>query len=151
MERHAEENERDNPLECLAQLTAHIVTDYMDRHTLGRWIATALNPSREYDEKKAQQILSMYGIVVKEILSIGGDEPKKMVCIRNGSPNVDAIFRGTKWRELGWEGALRRLDGAGASRDPIRFSNNSNDKRRATTIPAHHFTDEPIHSEFREF
>jgi hypothetical protein len=133
MERHADDNERDNPLECLEQLKAYVT----DRNTLGTWIATALQPEDTTDERQTREILNVFGITVMEI------DDEEMVCIRNRSPNIDLIFRGTVWREYGWQAALRRLDGARAPRDPIRFSKNRDDKHRATLIAARYFPEAP--------
>lgn len=96
------------------------------------------------DEIEANRVLDLLGIMVREI------DGEEMVCIRNGSPNIDAIFSGTVWRDRGWQAALRRLDGARASEDPIRFSKDREDKRRATLIPARYFPEAPRNRQANE-
>jgi hypothetical protein len=130
MQRHAEDNERDNAVECLEHLKAHIV----ERYPLGRWIATAFSGAdEEHQVRDAQRITQAYGIKK-------GDE--QVVYIRHGAPNVDELFRHTVWRERGWQRALRGLDDAFSPKDPVRFG--GNDKARAVAIPARYFSDDLI-------
>jgi hypothetical protein len=70
------------------------------------------------------------------------------VCIRNGAPNINAIFQNTVWREQGWQRALRALDDAIKPGNPIRFS--GKDKSRAVGIPSTYFSDDqPIQRQGR--
>jgi hypothetical protein len=133
MERHGEDNARDNSVECLDQLRDHII----ERYPLSRWIATAMQDSdNQYRTEDAERIIQMYGIAVKEI------DNKMFICIRNGAPNINAIFRNTVWWGHGWQRALHALNGAITPKNPVRFGG---DKSRAVGIPIAYFEDsDPI-------
>src|SRR5262249_42483606 len=99
LEQHAENIERDNSLECLNHLLAHVV----DHFPLGHWIATArldlsADDNRYFD---AERILRTFDVIAKPSNEHDG------VLIRNGSPNVEQVFRGTIWEGRAWERALR--------------------------------------------
>ena len=132
VEHHAEDIERDNAVECLQHLLAFVV----DRYPLGHWIAVALSNDSEgpqyYD---AERITSTYDMVVRV-----KDEPA--VLIRNGSPNVEAVYKGTLWEGRGWEKALRAHEGAFSLRDPVYFRG-AGTKSRCIGIPAENIP-EPI-------
>lgn len=127
IERHAQEIERDNSVEALEYLLAHVVDDY----PLSHWIATALldlprDNLRSYDELR---ITRMFDIVVRK----SGDDAG--ILIRNGSPTIERVFRDTPWEGRGWERALRGLEGAFSVRNPIYFSGSAK-KSRCIGIPA---------------
>ena len=44
------------------------------------------------------------------------------VLIRNGSPNIDQVYRNTIWEGRAWERALRSLDGAFSLKNPVYFT-----------------------------
>ncbi len=134
VESHAEDIQRDNSVECLEHLLAHVVADF----PLGHWIAIALlnlttDDNRYYD---AERITRTFDIVVRPSGTHEG------VLIRNGSPNIEEIFRNTIWEGRGWERALRALDGAFTVKNPVYFSGTGT-KGRCIGIPRH-FIPDPI-------
>jgi hypothetical protein len=133
MEHHAEDSARDNSIECLDRLRDYIIEHF----PLSRWIATAAVTGDEYRTDDALRITSMYGIAIKSI------DGQTVVCVRNGAPNIDAIFKGSVWQDRGWQRALRALDGTISPKDPIRFGRMT--KARAVGIPFSYFEeDDPI-------
>lgn len=139
MERHAEDNARDNSTECLDHLRDHIYEHY----PLSRWIATAMEDSNDQKirSEDALNIVQAHGIAVKDV------DGKTVIFIRNGSPNIDAIFQRTVWRERGWQRALRALDGAFTPSNPIWLGDQASSrvKVRGIAIPVTYFAaDEPI-------
>lgn len=126
LDQHAEDIERDNSLECLNHLLARVVDDY----PLGHWIATALLDLPEDDNRRydAERITKTFDIIAKASNEHDG------ILIRNGSPNVEEVFRGTIWEGRGWERALRGLEGAFAIKNPVHFSG-AGQKSRCIGIP----------------
>lgn len=124
--RHAEEVERDDALECLEHLFAHVVDDY----PLGHWIAAETNhqQSRQNDFADARRIVSMNDIRVKAV-----DEEEGFF-IRNGSPAINRVFEGTVWASGAWQRALRKLAGAFSPKNPLQFSG-TGAKARCIGIP----------------
>jgi hypothetical protein len=55
------------------------------------------------------------------------------VWVGNGSPQLEAVFRGTRWQDRVWEAPLRDLPGAAESSSSIRFKHGG--KARAVLIP----------------
>jgi hypothetical protein len=41
--------------------------------------------------------------------------------IRNGSPQVEKLFEGTRWDGGAWRRALRKVEGVVIPRDPVHF------------------------------
>jgi hypothetical protein len=107
-------------------LLAHVVDDY----PLGHWIATALLDLPGDDDRyfNAARITRTFDIVAKPSNEHDG------ILIRNGSPNVDEVFRGTIWEGRGWERALRGLEGAFAVQNPVYFGG-AGKKSRCIGIP----------------
>jgi hypothetical protein len=134
LNQHAEDIERDNSLECLQHLLAFVV----DRYPLGHWIATALQDLPDNDPRRyeAARVTQTY-----DILARGSNEHDGFL-IRNGSPNIEQIFRGTIWEGRGWERALRGLDGAFTVKNPVHFSG-AGQKSRCIGIPDRYLP-EPI-------
>jgi hypothetical protein len=127
VEHHAEDIERDNSVECLEHLFAHVV----DHYPIGHWVAVALS-NADPDDKQyydAERVLRTYDMVVSKKAG------ERAVLIRNGAPNVDAVFRNTMWEGRGWEKALRALEGAFRVKNPVHFSG-SGEKSRCIGIPA---------------
>jgi hypothetical protein len=123
---HAENIERDNSMECLHHLLAHVV----DRYPLGHWIAVAAqgpgNNTQRHDD--ALRITQTYDILVKT----SGETPG--VLIRHGSRNVEACLRYTPWEGGGWQRALHALDVAFSVEHPVYFSG-TGQKSRCVGIP----------------
>jgi hypothetical protein len=125
VDRLAEDIERDNSLECLQHLLAHVVEHFPLWHWIG---VVAQGAADGRQAENADRITRIYDIVVKS----SGDH--KGVLIRHGSPNVAAVFRNTMWEGRGWERALHGLQGAFSVRHPVYFPG-STEKSRCVGIP----------------
>jgi len=136
VEQHAEDIERDNSMEALEHLFAHIIEDY----PLGHWIAVAVEYASTGKEPNqiARRIIATYDIVVR----IDGED--RGILIRRGSPNIEKIYDNTMWAGRGWERALRGLDGAFTVKNPVYFRGSRN-KSRCVGFPLE-FVPEPITS-----
>ena len=131
LEQHAEDVDRDNSLECLQHLLAYVVEGY----PLGHWIAVSLlNDEQHQHYYSAEKIMRTYEIIAKPSNDHGG------VLIRNGSPAIETVFRGTVWEARAWQRALRAVDGAFSLKNPVHFSGASA-KSRCTGVPIQYIPD----------
>lgn len=141
VDRHAEEIERDDALECLEYLFAHVVENY----PLGHWLAIRYRDIQKNakDQHDTIKILSMHDI----ILRIDGDTPGLL--FRHGSPAIERIFQNTTWEKGAWQRALRKLTGSFRPTNPIQFPG-SGTKARCVGVPLRYLP-EPLPTESRKF
>lgn len=134
IERHALEVERDDAQECLDHLLSHIVNDY----PLGHWLACARNEQqrRGNDFVAAERIVASYG------MRVNADGDAVGLYIANGAPAMEEVFRGTPWAQRAWQRAIRKLDGAFTSPNPVQFKVLG--KKRAIGLPLTYIPDEPL-------
>jgi hypothetical protein len=132
VERHAEDAERDNSAECLEHLLAHVVDDY----PLGHWMALALAGLEESDDRyfDVERISRTFDFRARAV------DNKWAILIRNGSPNIEEIYRNTLWEGRGWERALHGLEGSFALKDPVYFKG-TGQKSRCIGIPSENIPD----------
>ncbi|MBN8940636.1 MAG: bifunctional DNA primase/polymerase [Rhizobiales bacterium] len=131
-EKHAEDIERDDALECFEHLLAHVV----EGDTLGYWLAEeykSLTIAKK-NTVAAERYVAMYDIRVV----VDGEHPG--VLIRNGSAAIERVFQGTVWAGRAWQRALRKLSGSFLPPNPIQFSG-SGMKARCVGIPLSYLPD----------
>lgn len=115
VELHAEEAQRDDAMECLDFLLSHVVDDY----PLGHWLGAELKNTGLAKKNKnttAARIASIYQMMIR---ADGDNQPG--LYIRNGSPQVEKLFEGTRWGGAAWQKALRKIEGVIIPRDPVHF------------------------------
>lgn len=124
--RHGEEVERDDAMECLEHLYAHVI----DNYPMGHWLATELmrRQGRANGQVEAARIVAMHDIIVKP------DGETVGFLIRHGSPAIERIFQGTQWGNGAWQRALHKLVGSFSPPHPVLFSG-SGQKSRCVGLP----------------
>lgn len=129
VEHHAAEIERDDALECLDFLMAHVVSDF----SLGHWVALERDriAGRMNGHEDARRFVAMHDIIVR----VEGDQPGML--IRNTSPVIEQVFRDTQWAGGAWKRALRKLPGAFSLKDPVQFPGSAT-KARCIGLPLFH-------------
>jgi hypothetical protein len=134
IERHGLEVERDDAQEALDHLLSFIV----DGFPLGHWLACLRDEQihRKNDFVDAERIVTNYGMrVVAEGEGAG-------LYIAHGAPAMEEVFNGTQWSGRAWERALRKLEGAFVSPNPIQFKVLG--KKRAIGIPLSNLPETPL-------
>lgn len=126
IELHAEEIQRDDALECLEYLLSHVVDDYPLRYWIGAELKNASLDNKDKNSN-ATRIIRIFQLIVR-----ADSHNQPGLFIRNGSPQIDKIFEGTRWSGAAWQRALRKIDGAIIPRDPVHFPEG---KSRCVVIP----------------
>jgi hypothetical protein len=86
---------------------------------------------RTSDEMRDKWAKSLGALKIR--ISDGARLDECGVWIGNGSPRLEAVFRGTRWQDRVWEAPLRDLPGASESTSSVRFKHGG--KARAVLIP----------------
>jgi hypothetical protein len=133
IQRHAEEQERDDAQECLDHLLGHIVRSHLwPDYPLRHWLAVAIGEEGDW-LSEARRILDVYDMRI-----VWPDEKNKVgwLYIRNGAVQANEAYARTRWSDGGWMKALRKLPGAGPVERPVKFDTSHKGKtHRATKIP----------------
>lgn len=115
VELHAEEAQRDDATECLDFMLSQVVEDY----PLGHWLREELKNAGLPKQKRnssASRIAGIYQMMMRP-----ENDTLPGLYIRNGSPQVEKLFEGTRWDGGAWRRALRKVEGVVIPRDPVHF------------------------------
>jgi hypothetical protein len=132
--RHGLAHDRNDAQECFEHLLAHVVrSDGGQTQQLGSWLAAALkaqrNPARNAPVE-AMLLAARYDLRIEH--HDGGSGLSAGVYLKNGSPQLNAIFAGSRWENGAWRRSLGQLPSAFTPPDPVRFPSG---KARALGLP----------------
>ncbi|MHC4432445.1 MAG: hypothetical protein ACYTBS_11460 [Planctomycetota bacterium] len=135
IELHGQAHERDDAMECLEHLFSHPVRDsegleYPLAHMVAKELEAVQRGNKDNGLRDSRRVLASF-----DMRFYKSDEQDGLL-IRNGSPAVDRVFKGTRWAGGAWKKALGQIGGAFSLPGPQVFPNVSG-KHRGVGLPLH--------------